>query len=236
MFIEHPRYWWMAASDLPMRRTIADAVEVLRLVPDFTDQSHAAIRIAPLCLPSSETVGLVSIEYDLSPEKTAIVSMPASVRFQGRRLNSRQCEYYDIFRLDKAIVDGVAGVQLADGTRLCAVELLPAQQLPEPSELDWRIVLLTVASIGAKEKCCPSLRDMSPPEIRDNVPDIRVIDCSKLSGLPIPRLERLNAYIGEQDPTLKNLSRQKIADALRKFGMRVPLPQNRQAAQYSATI
>jgi hypothetical protein len=75
------------------------------------------------------------------------------------------------------------------------------------SELDWRIVRLAVAFAGAEEKCFPYVRNMSPPEIRDIVPDVRLIDCSKLPGIPIPRLERLGAYIGEQEPTLKNLSR-----------------------------
>src|SRR5665213_2305415 len=54
------------------------------------------------------------------------------------------------------------------------------------------------------------------------VSGLRFIDCNTLSGLKIPLLKTVAAYIADRDPTLKLLSPQKISDALRKFGIRVP--------------
>jgi hypothetical protein len=54
------------------------------------------------------------------------------------------------------------------------------------------------------------------------IPEIRFINCGALEGLELPSLKYLAAQIGKKDPTLKRLSHQKIADALRKFGMRIP--------------
>jgi hypothetical protein len=51
---------------------------------------------------------------------------------------------------------------------------------------------------------------------------MRFLDCSKLSGLKLPSLKRIARAIGRKDWTLRNLSHQKIADALRMFGIRVP--------------
>ena len=56
------------------------------------------------------------------------------------------------------------------------------------------------------------------------------IDFSALEGLELPSLKHLARQIGLTDPSLKNLSHQKIADALYDFGMRIP------ASQRSATI
>ena len=76
-----------------------------------------------------------------------------------------------------------------------------------------------------------------PAEFREMVPDVRVLDCNKLSGLDIPSLEAIAAYIAERDRTLRRLSLQKIADALRRFGMRVPNPSRHVSAHHiSSTI
>ena len=158
MFTENPRYRWFGDNDRHFRRTIADAIEVLFSIPTFTAQSHATVRVAPLCLPSKKTVGLVNVEFDGPlPEITSVVAMPTCAHFRGVQASSQQQKCYDIFRLDQATIDATHRVRLADGTCLCAVELLPAQLPLEPSELDWRIVWLAIAFLGAEKKCCPSL-------------------------------------------------------------------------------
>ena len=52
-----PIYHRLAQDDQGLRRTIADALVVLRTIPDFTDQSRANIRVQPLKLTSGELVG-----------------------------------------------------------------------------------------------------------------------------------------------------------------------------------
>ena len=75
---------------------------------------------------------------------------------------------------------------------------------------------------GAEDRCYRSLREGLLPPLQAMVPDLRFIDCSRLSGLERPPLKELADQIAEKDWTLRKLSQQKIADALRAFGMRVP--------------
>src|SRR5262249_37607383 len=118
-------------------------------------------------------------------------------------------------------------VALTNGAELRAVELVPALLPRNPSELDWRIVHHTVAIIGAEERCYRSLGKGLRRPLRDMVPDARFLDCQQLSGLDLPPLKVLALDIAARDPTLKRLSQQKIADALRKFGIRIPRPRPR---------
>ena len=219
------KYHSLASDDRIRRRTIADAIEVLHSIPDFTEQSRASVQVDPLPLASGEIVGLVKVQCNGPlPEVICVVQMPTSSRFRAVRKGSSHQESFDIFRLDGAAVDGAGNVKLADDARLRAVELIPVHLPLEPTELEWRIVHHAIAFIDAEEHCYRRLRDDVPAEFREMVPDVRVLDCNKLSGLDIPSLEAIAAYIAERDRTLRRLSLQKIADALRQFGMRVPMP------------
>jgi hypothetical protein len=97
----------------------------------------------------------------------------------------------------------------------------------DPTELDWRIAPLTVPMIGAENLCYRSIRAGVPQPQQDMVRDLRRLDCSKLYGLDLPPVKEIAFYIGEQDRTSRKLAPPKIADALRKFGMRVPKPRPR---------
>jgi hypothetical protein len=118
-------------------------------------------------------------------------------------------------------------VQLADGTDLSAVEIVPMHLPYDPTEHEWRIIHAVIAALGAEERCYRSWRARVPAPLQDMVPDRRAIDCSKLSGLDLPPLKELALRLAEKDPTLGKLSQQKIADALRRFGMRIPQPRPR---------
>ena len=120
----------------------------------------------------------------------------------------------------KALISG------GNGAVLRAVEVIPAKLPLKPSDLDWRIVHHVVSIIHAEDRCYRSLREHAKPKCLDvpgeMIPDTRFLDCSALDGLKLPSLKHLAKQIGKKDPALKRLSRQKIADALRKFGMRIP--------------
>ena len=91
---------------------------------------------------------------------------------------------------------------------------------------DWRIIHHVISIIGAEDRCYRSLREHAKPRCldlpEDIVPEIKFIDCSALKGLELPPLKYLAREIGKKHPALKKLSHQKIADALRTFGMRIP--------------
>jgi hypothetical protein len=197
------KYQSFASDDRISRRTIADAIEVLRSVPDFTKQSRAGIQVALLPLPSGQVVGLVNVQFiGALREVVCVVEMPTSIRFQAARQGSSQREDYDIFRLDGAVVDSAGNVKLTDGALLRAVELIPAHLPFEPTELEWRIVRHTIALIRAEEKCYRRLRDEAPAEFRNMVPDLRFLDCSNLGDLDIPSSKTIAKYIADSDWTL----------------------------------
>ena len=59
------------------------------------------------------------------------------------------------------------------------------------------------------------------------VADLRIVDCRTFGGLTLPQLKVLSSRIKERDPILRMLSTQQVADALRKFGIRIPVSRPR---------
>jgi hypothetical protein len=219
-----PEYQRLCEESKASRRTIADALEVLRQAADFADDDRAEIRIGALHLPSDHIVGLVDIVFDAPHrDKTFIVSLPTSARCRAICDAWPRRRELETSKLDGAVVDAEANVHVSGG-KLRAVEVIPFPLPYEPTELDWRIVRLTIAIIAAEDRCYRSLRDGMPLELRHMVPDLRFLDCSTLSGLDLPALKYIRSWITEKDHTLRKLSEQKVADSLRKFGMRIPKP------------
>jgi hypothetical protein len=188
-------------KDRSSRRTIADAIEVLRQACDFNSQDRAEIRVGPLRLSSGDVVGLVDARFPVR-DNVFIVSLPTSSQFSAicHRASQRDC--FEIFRLDGRLQGNVV---LKDGATLGAVEVIPTRVLFDPTELDWRIVQLAVAMIGAENLCYRSLRAGVPQPQQDMVPGLRRLDCSKLYGSGLPPLKQIAFYIGEQDRTLRKL-------------------------------
>jgi hypothetical protein len=210
------------------RRTIADALEVLRLTAGLKDSDDAKVWIGFLQLPSGTRVGLVDVVFeDPASEIVWIASLPTSERFRGVREGASQPDVFEIARLYGAIVSARGSVRLDDETILRAVEVIPSRLPYEPTELDWRIVHATIAVIHAEDLCYRSLRAGLPADLQAGVPDIRFLDCAKLPGLELPPLKMVASLIAELDPTLERVSQQKIADALKLFGMRLPKPRPR---------
>jgi hypothetical protein len=207
------------------RRTVADALETVRQHLALDNVMRAHIEIGPLRLPSGERTALVDVVF---PDLGCRVSLPTSARF--RALSGSERKQFEIGRLEGAEVCFDGSVQLADGTKLRAIEVHATALPHNPTDLEWRIVRHTVAIIGAEERCYRSLREGVPSELQHMVPELRFLDCSKLAGLELPPLKEITSFIAERDWTLKKLSQQKVADALRRFGIRVPNLRPRRAA------
>jgi hypothetical protein len=188
------------------RRTVADAIDVLREFAGFGEHDHAEIRINVIPLPSKQTVGVILLRFDApSDQEVFFVSLPTSGRFNGRREGSSRPATFEISQLDGALVDANATVRLRNGELLRAVEVVPASLPLEPSELDWKIVHHTISVVGAEKRCDRTWRTNGH----------RVIDCKRLPTLKPPPLKELAWRLAEQDPALRGVSPQKIADALR---------------------
>jgi hypothetical protein len=214
------------------RRAIADAIDVLCMTVGFTETDRGQIHIGLLDLASAQPVGLVQVLFDHpSNDSVYVVSLPTSRHFRAWDPNASRYRRFEIQKLDSAKLHGIGRVVLADGLPLRAVEVIRASLPIEPSELDWRIVHGTIALIGSQERCYRSLRSQFPSEGQEMVLDLWFLDCSKLSGLNVPFLRNIAAYMGRKYPTDRPPSEQKIADALDKFGVRPPRQRGRRAAR-----
>ena len=213
---EHER---LAESDRHLRRTAMDALEVLRKEVGFQDDDRAEFHIGLLRLVSGDKVGLVDIRFDYRARKSVCyVSLPASTHFVAIQDGKTFFRRFEITRLNHAQIDGRGHVRLRDGSKLRALKIEPERLPVEPSDLDWRIVHLTLEFVGARH-CYRSLREDLPPDQRDMVPDLHFLDVARLSSLALPPLQAITRYIASR---YKKVSGQQIANSLRKFGIRHP--------------
>lgn len=201
-----------------------DAVAVLREHANFKKQDHATVRLAPMRLLSREIVTMVDLVFSPSSGETGYsVSLPTCTEFTAQATGSSHSEEFEIARLDKATVDSAGTVTLEDGGNLRWVQVVPVQLPYEPSAIDWRIIYYAVSALGAEDRCYRWYGEGLPPELQVMVsPNLKFLDCSRLAGLELPPLKELAFQIRKKDPIFKKLSEQKIADALRRFGMRHP--------------
>jgi hypothetical protein len=102
----------------PSRRTVADAIEVLRSHPKFSENIRPTIRTGLLQLPSGDKPFLVMLVCE---ELGWAATLPTSKRFpakSGHSARASKVEKWDIRLLDGAIVEMVEGrayVVLAGG-------------------------------------------------------------------------------------------------------------------------
>jgi hypothetical protein len=193
----------------------------------FGEADIAEIRVGILQLPSREAVGLTNVSSrSRATGKPVVVWLAAAAEFWAKREGEADPRQFRIHELNGAKANNDSIVRLSDGTLLRAVEVAAAKLPLEPSELAWRIVHHVISIVKAEDQCYRSLRDHAKPTCSDlpegMIPEIDFIDCSALEIGNLPSLKYLKQQIGRRDPSLKRISHQTIADALRDFGMRIP--------------
>jgi hypothetical protein len=206
-------------------------MEVVRQEQGVDDIAQAEIRLAPLQLPSGKRTAVVQV---LFPDLGYSVSLPSSARFRALSTTSSHRTVLEISLLDRARICSDNSVVLGNGTRLRAVELLPTYLPYNPSELEERILLHVISLTKSGGYCYRSIREGLPEHLQDRVPDLRMLDYSRVHTIKAPPLKVIRGYIADNDPNLK-LSDQKIADALARFGVRVPRPRPRAASHRVTT-
>jgi len=223
-------------DDQRRRRTVADALAVLESQAAFGREDKAEIRVGTMSLVQTKDVRTVLVLFDLpGSEKSYAVPMPSAECFRGTAADDRR-ERHRIEHLDRGLVDANGGVRLANGATMRAVEVEPARLPLAPTELDLRIVHLSIACCWmakdapftereVRAKCYRSVRkairakDTGDEEL---VPDLVLLDCGALSGLWVPSLVAIAAYWAEVYPGERVPSPQKIADTLADFRIRFP--------------
>jgi hypothetical protein len=199
------------------RRTVADALEVIRQEFGAGEIASAEIKVGPFGLPSGEATAIVMV---VCPDLDGFVSLPASWRFTALSEKCSQRHRFEICCLDEAKVGPDGAVVLTDGRRLRGVEVVPTRMPYELSPVEKRIVE-NVISYTKAYGCFRNLRNDLPPHLQLGMPELWVLDYGRLHTIPRRPLKAIKGYIETHDPGL-TVSMQKIADALAKCGVRVP--------------
>jgi len=206
------------------RRTVADAVEVIRQEPEVEEMAGAEIRVSPFELPSGEATAVVAV---VCPDFDCFVSLPASWWFTALSEKCSQRQRFEIPCLDDAKVGPDGSIVLTDGRRLRGVEMVPSHMpyamSPVEQGILWHVIALTESY-----DCYRNLRDDLPPHLQAGIPELWVLDYGRLHIIPRCLLKVIKAHIEAHDPKLR-VSTQKIADTLAKCGVRVPRPRPQRA-------
>ena len=218
-------YEVLGEKEWKKRRTIADAIDVLQKSVGFDGDDRGQIQLGRMRLPSGDVVSLTWVSFESAAHrKTFIVKLPTALKFKATSQDELLID--DIGRLEGATLDEKGNVELQDGTLMRAVEITPALLPYEISSLDRAIVALTISQMNALDICSYSSGGVFLDHSKDD-PDVGFIDCSKLTDLNVPILKVIKGHIADRAPELATVSEQKIADALRKFGMRIPAKRTR---------
>ncbi len=199
------------------RRTVVDAVEVVRQELGVDEVGPAHIKVGPLPVPGRRPVSVVLVVFS---ELNCCVSLPTCSQFKARNEARVGLQTFEIRRLDGGEILTDGSVRLTDATRLHAVEVVPTFLQYERSELEERILRHVIALTNANH-CYRSLRYGLPPPLQAMLPDIRMIDYSRLPSIQVPGLKIIRAYIRDHDPSFA-VSNQTIANTLERFGVRIP--------------
>jgi hypothetical protein len=211
------------------RRTIADALDVMRHECSVPEISGAEIRVDPFALPCGEPTATVAV---VCPDLDCFVSLPASWWFTALSEERSQRHRFEISCLNGAKVGPDGAILLTDGRWWRGVEMVPTHMPYELSPVEERI-LLNVIRLTKSYGCFRNLRDDLPQHLQPGIPNLWVLDYGRLHVIPRCRLKAIKAHIEIHDPEL-SVSNQKIADALIKCGVRIPRRRPRRVNEVTA--
>jgi len=180
------------------RRTVADALEVIRQEPEVEEMAGAEIRVSPFELPSGEATAVVAV---VCPDFDCFVSLPASWWFTALSEKCSQRQRFEIPCL--------------------GVEMVPSHMPYAMSPVEQRILWHVIALTESYDCYRNLLRDDLPPHLQAGIQELWVLDYGRLHIIPRCLLKVIKAHIEAHDPKLR-VSTQKIADTLAKCGVRVP--------------
>jgi hypothetical protein len=149
-------------DDRNNRRTVADALEVIRQEFGVDETPGAEISVGPLLLPSGEATAAVVL---VCPDLECCVSLPASWWFTAFPERSSRRRRFEISHLDKAKVGPTGSVVLTDGRSIRGVEMVPTHM---PYELSWveKRILWNVVQLTASHGCYRNLREDLPQHLQ----------------------------------------------------------------------
>lgn len=168
----HQPYRILGLDSMRSRRSLADAVDLLRSHAISSNPSRGRFEVAPLFLSSGATVHLVSVHFKNDDDSVDIVPLPSCTHFKAVPVGGSETEKFPVGRLVDAIIEPPMRVRLADGTKLQSFEVIAAPLPLAPTEQQWKIVHGVLAAFGLKQ-CYRSLREAAQCP---DVPDYHFLD------------------------------------------------------------
>jgi hypothetical protein len=198
------------------RRSIADAIDVLRNLPGFSEGMQATVMVRPLPLADGNRTGLIQLVCEA---QGFAVSLHSAAHFRAIRTCAFDPEPFEIGLLDGARVDSAGNVTLTCGTHLHKVEVAPTFIPIELTPAEERIVVWTIRCFHPRKRCFRSLpnpRILRPLRRRTGAV---WLDYGTLPSLTLPALKEIE-YALKDMHGFGDCSRQPIANALARAGIR----------------
>ena len=220
----------LAPETQKLRRSVLDAIEVLRKETTFSDRNRASISVAVMQLPSKENIGLLHLGFHCKTKSAVAVFLPASFEVRAKFSLSSRPRTIKISELHRSTVDAQGHVLLADNREVRAVEIIPCTALREPTKLEWEIIGATLKVLGPKSKdfvLMPFAECDVPELIRtiESIDYVAIRNFQKTVKVPEDVFIAVRELLMGRTALRKPLSRQKFYDALFRFGMWIPTPQ-----------
>jgi hypothetical protein len=205
-------------------RTIAHALDILRVEIGLSELDTARISVGPMLLPSNPARSFCLIAKKEEDDITHAVLLPACAKVRAIQTGFSAVETFNIEDLHQATVDSTGTAVLTNGLEVRAIE---AEAVPLPYELserDCQIIRVLIQTIDGAEWAYRSLRQDLPLKYQGMVPDHRFIDFFTLKigiaerRIKIPPLKILQYEVSKRFQVSPTLA--KISDTLRKTGIR----------------
>lgn len=220
----------LGSDTLKERRSVLDAIEVLREHAEFSEDDRAIIRVRRLPIPSGKPIGLCHLTFVSKTIGPVAVFLPASLEVRARSASSDKFRTFKIFDLNESAVDTRGVVTLRSGQEIRSVEIELTTAMRNPTPLEWDIVWATIDVIGSKAAnyfCLPFL-NFNGGDI-GSIRTIVSLDYSAIRDFQnsVEKPEKVFEAVRNRlknNGAEKPLSRQKFYDALSVFGMWTPKP------------
>jgi hypothetical protein len=198
------------------RRSMADVIDVLQRLPNFSESMEAVVRLTPLQLPSGQWTTLIQIVCEA---QGFAVSLPSADYFWGVRNQTLGRERFEILGLDGAKLDMAGNVALQGATIIHGVQVVPTFVPPKLTQTEKRIIAWVVRCFHPRKRCFRYLPNPGIPHPLRRWAKLGRLDYGTLHSLELPPLKKSNVRSRKwTDSAIAR--RQTIASALAKSGMR----------------
>ena len=200
----------------PQLRSLADTLDLLRHYK-ISETARIEFRAMPLCLPDRSVTTFLALVATEPEQPELYLHLPPTSRFTA--ISSDGERSLCASHLRAATVGRDGKVTLADGSSVLVTEFKYSRLPSAFDEVQWQIlhIALKVSEHG---------REAYRLAHRPGQPGVRYLDFSRLSRVNVAKLKKIEHAVSRAGI---EVSRQKIAEVLKRAGLRIPASSKRAA-------